>query len=47
MIPEFYQTDSSFLLNLLNLDLGIRQNKKKVGDVKLPKWANGDPNKFL
>ena len=47
MIPEFYQTDSSFLLNLLNLDLGVRQNKKKVGDVKLPKWANGDPNKFL
>lgn len=31
----------------MNLDLGVRQNKKRVGDVKIPKWANGDPNKFL
>jgi len=27
----------------MNLDLGVRQNKKKVGDVKMPKWADQDP----
>jgi hypothetical protein len=27
--------------------LGVRQNKKKVGDVKLPKWAKGEPALFL
>lgn len=31
----------------MNLELGVRQNKKKVGDVKIPKWANGDPDVFL
>ena len=47
LIPEFYQNDTSFLLNKLNLDLGVRQNKKKVDDVKLPKWAKGSPDKYL
>jgi hypothetical protein len=27
------------LKNYQNLDLGVRQNKKRVGDVKMPKWA--------
>jgi factor associated with neutral sphingomyelinase activation len=40
LIPEFYQNDSTFLKNYQNLDLGVRQNKKKVGDVKIPFWAN-------
>lgn len=40
LIPEFFLDDDSFLVNKFNLDLGIRQNQKKVGDVKLPKWAS-------
>ena len=39
LIPEFFLEDDSFLVNRLGLDLGIRQNNKKVGDVSLPKWA--------
>lgn len=30
----------------MNLDLGVRQNKKRVNDVKMPKWAE-TPEKFL
>ena len=33
LIPQFYQKDISFLKNLLNLDLGVTQNKKRVKDV--------------
>ena len=47
LIPEFYLSDSSFLKNYQNLDLGVRQNKKKVADVKIPQWANGDPDTYL
>jgi factor associated with neutral sphingomyelinase activation len=47
LIPEFFMTDSSFLKNYQNLDLGVRQNKKKVGDVKMPKWAKEDPEIYL
>ncbi len=47
LIPQFYQVDSSFLKNYQNLDLGVRQNKKRVSDVKLPPWANNDPDYFL
>ena len=47
LIPEFFQQDSSFLVNKLGLDLGVRQNKKKVGDVKLPLWAKGSPDLYL
>ena len=47
LIPEFYQDDTLFLKNYQNLDLGVRQNKKRVGDVKMPLWANGSPDKFL
>ncbi|XP_039610490.1 protein FAN isoform X1 [Polypterus senegalus] len=46
LIPEFYGTDSSFLVNDLKLDLGKRQGGKMVDDVLLPPWAN-DPNDFL
>ena len=31
----------------MNLDLGVRQNKKRVGDVKMPIWAKGDPDQYL
>lgn len=47
LIPEFYQKDGLFLKNYQNLDLGVRQNKKRVGDVKLPKWAHESTETFL
>lgn len=31
----------------MNLDLGVRQNKKRVSDVKLPKWAKENYDYFL
>ncbi|KAJ3429216.1 beige/beach-related [Anaeramoeba flamelloides] len=47
LIPEFYYLPE-FLLNLNKIDLGIRDSdKKKVDDVKLPPWANGDPYEFV
>ncbi|XP_015250409.1 PREDICTED: protein FAN [Cyprinodon variegatus] len=46
LIPEFYGSDSSFLENKLNLDLGRRQNGTLVGDVVLPPWAS-DASDFL
>uniref|UniRef100_A0A8C7ZST0 Neutral sphingomyelinase (N-SMase) activation associated factor n=1 Tax=Oryzias sinensis TaxID=183150 RepID=A0A8C7ZST0_9TELE len=46
LIPEFYGSDSSFLENRLNLDLGRRQNGSLVGDVSLPPWAS-DASDFL
>ncbi|KAF7246179.1 Protein FAN [Varanus komodoensis] len=42
LIPEFYGTDSSFLLNNLKLDLGKTQGGKMVNDVELPPWASGE-----
>jgi len=33
LIPEFYMNDVAFLKNLLSLDLGVTQNKKRVKDV--------------
>lgn len=47
LIPEFYMEDTSFLKNYQNLNLGVRQNKKKVGDVKMPLWAKEDPEFYL
>uniref|UniRef100_A0A8C3Q122 Neutral sphingomyelinase activation associated factor n=1 Tax=Chrysolophus pictus TaxID=9089 RepID=A0A8C3Q122_CHRPC len=41
LIPEFYENDSSFLVNSLKLDLGKRQGGKTVEDVELPPWASG------
>ena len=46
LIPEFYGDDASFLTNSMKLDLGVRANKKRVEDVKLPKWAHS-PEDFL
>eukprot|EP00457_Paulinella_chromatophora_P007602 gb/GEZN01007626.1/.p1 GENE.gb/GEZN01007626.1/~~gb/GEZN01007626.1/.p1 ORF type:complete len:427 (-),score=58.17 gb/GEZN01007626.1/:119-1399(-) len=45
VIPEFY-TDPSFLVNEQNLDLGIKQDGERVGDVRLPPWA-ADPADFV
>lgn len=38
--------DPSFLLNSQHLDLGVRYNGEKGGDVKLPIWAK-DSEDFL
>lgn len=46
LIPEFYGTDSSFLKNMLGLNLGRRQGGGRVGDVELPPWAK-DVEDFL
>jgi factor associated with neutral sphingomyelinase activation len=39
LIPEFYQPPGDFLLNLQNLDLGVRTDGVRVNDVILPPWA--------
>ncbi|XP_066480106.1 protein FAN isoform X2 [Tiliqua scincoides] len=46
LIPEFYENDSSFLVNSLKLDLGKTQGGKIVDNVELPPWAS-DANDFL
>lgn len=46
LIPEFYYLPD-FLVNSNSLNLGETQDGDKVEDVKLPKWANGDPVKFV
>ncbi|CAJ0953319.1 unnamed protein product [Ranitomeya imitator] len=46
LIPEFYGSDGTFLLNSLNLDLGKRQGGKLVDDVDIPPWAS-DVDDFL
>lgn len=33
-IPEFYGTDEGFLVNSMKLDLGVRQNGKRVNVIK-------------
>lgn len=38
LIPSFYN-NSEFLKNRSRINLGARQNKEIVNDVKLPKWA--------
>ncbi|XP_066480107.1 protein FAN isoform X3 [Tiliqua scincoides] len=40
LIPEFYENDSSFLVNSLKLDLGKTQGGKIVDNVELPPWAS-------
>jgi factor associated with neutral sphingomyelinase activation len=40
LIPEFYDSNGDFLMNMFDLDMGTRQsNNKKVDDVELPPWA--------
>ncbi|KAJ1639660.1 BEACH domain-containing protein, partial [Pavlovales sp. CCMP2436] len=39
LTPEFYSGDGGFLLNTLQLPLGTRANGERVGDVRLPPWA--------
>jgi len=46
LIPEFY-SNSVFLKNVNNLNLGKKQNGRPVGDVELPPWAKGSPETFI
>jgi hypothetical protein len=46
LIPEFFYLPD-FLTNTNNFDFGITQKGKTVHDVTLPKWAKGDPKKFI
>jgi len=39
LIPEFYESDGTFLLNANHLKLGTRQDGSRVNDVQLPPWA--------
>lgn len=47
LLPEFFHSSSNFLKNNETLNLGTKQNNQKVNHVILPKWANGDPKKFI
>jgi Beige/BEACH domain len=38
---------SDFLENIQCLDLGVRQDGRRVEDVELPRWANGSADEFL
>jgi len=46
LIPEFFYLPD-FLDNTNNFDFGTTQKGKTVHDVTLPKWAKGDPNRFV
>lgn len=46
-IVPIKSTPGEFLDNVLGLDLGTRQDGKKVGDVELPPWANGSSELFV
>ena len=46
LIPEFYYLPD-FLVNTNNFDFGETQKGKTVDDVTLPKWAKGDPYRFV
>lgn len=46
LIPEFYYL-SDFLVNTNDFDFGETQRGKTVHDVSLPKWAKGDPKRFV
>ncbi|OHS93643.1 hypothetical protein TRFO_11638 [Tritrichomonas foetus] len=45
LLPEFY-TNHHFLVNENNFDLGCMQNKVRVNNVILPKWAK-NPKNFI
>jgi factor associated with neutral sphingomyelinase activation len=40
LIPEFYLGDGSFLRNLYSAELGEDHRSERVGDVRLPPWAD-------
>lgn len=46
LIPEFYNSDGSFLKNIDKLNLGTTQSGHIIDDVILPKWAKS-PEDFV
>ncbi|KAB0797363.1 hypothetical protein PPYR_08357 [Photinus pyralis] len=48
LIPEFYDVEQGgeFLVNSMGINLGVRFDGSKVGDVQLPPWANS-PKHFI
>lgn len=46
LIPEFFYLPD-FLTNTNGFDFGTTQKGKTVHDVTLPKWAKGDPSRFV
>jgi Beige/BEACH domain/PH domain associated with Beige/BEACH len=46
LIPEFFYLPD-FLTNTNGFDFGTTQKGKHVHDVTLPKWAKGDPARFV
>jgi factor associated with neutral sphingomyelinase activation len=40
LLPEFYDGDGDFLVNMFSVDFGTKQDGTRVGDVKLPAWAS-------
>ncbi|KAL3922392.1 MAG: hypothetical protein SGILL_002229 [Bacillariaceae sp.] len=46
LIPEFFYLPD-FLTNTNGFDFGTTQKGKHVHDVTLPKWAKGDPQRFV
>ncbi|KAI4464259.1 beige/beach-related [Holotrichia oblita] len=48
LIPQFYdiEAEGKFLLNSKGINFGYRDNGVKVGDVKLPPWAD-NPKHFV
>lgn len=44
LIPEFYNSNGEFLINIHNIQLGKTKNSENVNDVTLPKWAKTHKN---
>lgn len=36
-----------FLLNISNVDFGVKDDGERINDVKLPPWAKQDPLLFI
>jgi len=52
LIPELFYLTEMFLFNENNCcgeekNLGIREDGNKIGNVVLPKWANGKAEEFV
>ena len=49
LVPQFYMPENQgdFLRNLFNINFGVRQCGRPVGEVELPPWAEGSPAKFV
>ncbi|XP_045767552.1 protein FAN-like [Maniola jurtina] len=48
LVPEFYDTNAKgdFLVNIYDIDFGMRHDGSKVDNVNLPPWANS-PEDFV